>query len=77
MAPQMQDGRERDETIGAREEREQALLSLYASLYAQHVNQPWEAKEIVVTDPCPLCGGLLTFAFPRLTCVNCDFVVET
>ncbi len=75
-APQSQDGREPGKLTAAREEREQALLSLYARLYAQHVNQPWEVEEMVVTDPCPFCGGSLTFNFPKLSCAACNCLVE-
>ena len=75
-APQSPNSRQRDQLSAEREEHEVALLSLYTLLYAQHVNQPWEAEVMLVLDPCPLCGGLLTFNFPRLSCLGCKYMVE-
>jgi hypothetical protein len=75
-APQSPNSRQRDQQCSERKVHEEALLSLYTRLYAQHVNQPWEAEVMLVLDPCPLCGGLLTFTFPRLCCVACGYEVE-
>ena len=76
MSPRLEQERDRAKAQSDREEREQAMLGLYAGLYARYVNQPRQDQAMVVTEPCPLCGGLLTFTFPTLSCTTCGFTVE-
>ena len=76
MSPRMERERDQATAHGDREEREQALLGLFATLHARYVNQPRRDQAIVVAEPCPLCGGLLTFTFPTLSCTICGSIAE-
>jgi hypothetical protein len=73
MSPRLDQGYDQTQAHG---EREQALVRLYTTLYARYVNQPRRDQAMVVTEPCPMCGGLLTFTFPTLSCTGCAFTIE-
>ncbi len=72
MAPDAGNRSDPDGRSADREAREHALVAIYARLYAQHVNQLQpDQQDLLVEDPCPLCGGPLHFTFPTLLCGRC------